>query len=77
MKRPVKTGIHTERILALSVLSAFKPFEILVICASLSSLASFAFISTTLSILLALGTFFTGFAALYVAFRIRIDAVMV
>ena len=60
--------------LAVSMLNAFRLVEILIICANLASLASLAIVATLVSKLLALSVLFFGIVALYMAFRIRVDA---
>lgn len=73
MKNSAETNALTERLLIISLLNAFKPFEILIICACLTALASLAIYPETLTELLAASALLAGFAALFIAFRIRVD----
>ena len=74
MKQMENASTNAPLTLALSMLNAFKLIEMLIICANLASLASLAIVATLLSKLLALSVVCFGTVALYIAFRIRVDA---
>lgn len=74
MKQMENASTNAPLTLAVSMLNAFKLIEMLIICANLASLASLAIVATLLSKLLALSVVFFGTVALYIAFRIRVDA---
>ena len=74
MKCKENTSTNAQLALAGSMLNAFRLIEILIICANLVSLVSLAIITTLLSKLLAFSVLFFGIVALYLAYRIRVDA---
>ena len=74
MKQMENSTTNAPLTLAVSMLNAFRPVEILIICANLATLAGLAIVATLLSKLLALSVLFFGIVALYIAFKIRVDA---
>lgn len=69
-------GIHAELVVAMALLKAFRPLEILLIGSGLLGIASTIILHAEITHWLGLGIFLTGLAGLYAAFRMRIDAVL-
>ena len=68
--------IHAELVVAVALLKAFRPLEMLLIGTSLIGIASTIFLHAEITHWLGLGIFLTGLAGLYAGFRMRIDAVL-
>lgn len=68
--------IDAELAVAVALLKAFRPLEILLIGISLIGIASTIFWHAEITRWLGVGIFLTGLAGLYAGFRIRIDAAL-
>ena len=77
MSDPIDTPrVHAALTLAVALLKAFRSLEILLIGIGLFGIASLFFLHETNIRWLGLGVFLTGLTGLYIAFRIRVDAVL-
>lgn len=71
-----QTRVHAALTLAVALLKAFRSLEMLLTGVSLIGIVGLFFSHETNIRWLGLGVFLTGLAGLYVAFRIRVDAIL-